>query len=141
MSTVFEFHDGRLDSYSTVVSGQTYRLPASDTILLKSKASREEKQELEWDNPDHVRMEDKGAGKKIELPRVDLALAKDVSFAERVKMRLRVDALNVQNRAQYGAPNSDFSQVTFGEITSTISSYATGRGTPREFQLSAKISF
>jgi hypothetical protein len=31
--------------------------------------------------------------------------------------------------------------VTFGEITSTISSYATGRGTPREFQLSAKVSF
>ena len=45
------------------------------------------------------------------------------------------------NRAQYGAPNADFSQVNFGTITTTISNYATGRGTPREFQLSAKISF
>ncbi len=75
------------------------------------------------------------------ISQVDLALAKDMSFGERVKARFRVDAFNVLNRAQFGAPGADFSQVTFGEITSTISSYATGRGTPREFQLSAKISF
>lgn len=50
-------------------------------------------------------------------------------------------AFNVLNRAQYGAPVADFSQVNFGEITSTISTYATGRGTPRDLQLSAKISF
>jgi hypothetical protein len=47
----------------------------------------------------------------------------------------------VLNRAQFGPPNADFSQVNFGTITATISTYATGRGTPREFQLSAKISF
>jgi hypothetical protein len=75
------------------------------------------------------------------ISQVDLALAKDVSFGERVKARFRVDTFNVLNRAQFGAPVADFSQVTFGEITSTISSYATGRGTPREFQLSAKVSF
>jgi hypothetical protein len=72
---------------------------------------------------------------------LDLALAKGVSFAERVRMRFRADAFNVFNRAQYGAPNDDLSQVTFGTITTTISNYATGRGTPREFQLSAKIWF
>jgi hypothetical protein len=72
---------------------------------------------------------------------LDLALAKDVSLAERVRMRFRADAFNVFNRAQYGAPNADLSQVTFGTITTTISNYATGRGTPREFQLSAKIWF
>jgi hypothetical protein len=72
---------------------------------------------------------------------VDLALAKDVSLAERVKLRLRADVFNVFNRAQYGAPNANLSASNFGVITSTISSYATGRGTPREFQLSAKISF
>jgi hypothetical protein len=38
-------------------------------------------------------------------------------------------------------PAADFSQVNFGTIISIISSYATGRGTPREFQLSAKIAF
>jgi hypothetical protein len=72
---------------------------------------------------------------------VDLSLAKDVSFLERVKLRLRADLFNVQNRAQYGAPNANLSASNFGVITSTISSYATGRGTPREFQLSAKVSF
>ena len=72
---------------------------------------------------------------------VDLALAKDVSLAERATVRFRADVFNVLNRAQYGAPNADLSQTTFGVITTTISSYATGRGTPREFQLSAKISF
>ena len=73
---------------------------------------------------------------------VDLALAKDVVLVERVKLRLRADLFNVLNRAQYGAPNANLSTAgNFGVITSTISSYATGRGTPREFQLSAKISF
>jgi hypothetical protein len=72
---------------------------------------------------------------------VDLSLAKDVSFGERVKLRFRADAFNVFNHAQYGAPNANISASNFGVITSTISSYATGRGTPREFQLSAKISF
>lgn len=75
------------------------------------------------------------------LSQLDLALAKDVSISERMRVRFRADAFNVFNRAQYGAPNANLSQVNFGEITTTISSYATGRGTPREFQLSAKVSF
>ena len=72
---------------------------------------------------------------------VDLALAKDISFVEHVKLHLRADLSNVVNRAQYGAPNANLSAANFGVITSTISSYATGRGTPREFQLSVKMSF
>jgi len=48
---------------------------------------------------------------------------------------------NAFNRAQFGAPNADLSQTNFGVITTTLSSYQTGRGTPREFQLSAKIMF
>ncbi len=56
-------------------------------------------------------------------------------------VRLRADLFNVFNRAQYGAPNSDLSQSNFGVITTTISNYATGRGTPRELQLSVKILF
>jgi Carboxypeptidase regulatory-like domain len=75
------------------------------------------------------------------ISEVELALAKDVLVGEHMKIRFRADAFNVLNRAQYGAPNADFSQTNFGVITSTISNYATGRGTPREFQLSAKISF
>ena len=72
---------------------------------------------------------------------LDFALAKDVSFTERVKLRFRADLFNVFNRAQYGAPNANLSASNFGVITSTISSYATGRGTPREFQLSVKLAF
>jgi hypothetical protein len=75
------------------------------------------------------------------ISELELAVAKDISVSERVNIRLRADAFNVLNRAQYGAPNANVSQSNFGVITTTISSYATGRGTPREFQLSAKISF
>ena len=75
------------------------------------------------------------------ISEVELALAKDVSLAERMNVRFRADVFNVLNRAQYGAPNADVSQTNFGTITTTISNYATGRGTPREFQLSAKLSF
>jgi hypothetical protein len=72
---------------------------------------------------------------------LDLALARDIGLTEHIGIRIRADVFNVFNRAQFGPPNGDFSQVNFGTITTTISTYATGRGTPREFQLSGKISF
>jgi hypothetical protein len=75
------------------------------------------------------------------ISQLDLGLSRYVSIKERVTIRLRADLFNVFNRAQYGAPNADVSQSNFGVITTTISSYATGRGTPRELQLSAKILF
>jgi outer membrane receptor protein involved in Fe transport len=75
------------------------------------------------------------------ISQLDLGLSKYVSLTERISLRLRADAFNVFNRAQFGAPNADVSAGNFGVITTTISNYATGRGTPREFQLSAKISF
>jgi hypothetical protein len=70
-----------------------------------------------------------------------MGLSKFVSITERLRIRFRADLFNVANRAQFGAPNADVSLTNFGTITSTISSYATGRGTPRELQLSAKIVF
>lgn len=75
------------------------------------------------------------------ISQLDLGLSKYVSITERMSLRLRADAFNVFNRAQFGAPNADVSSSNFGVITTTISNYATGRGTPREFQLSAKFSF
>jgi outer membrane receptor protein involved in Fe transport len=75
------------------------------------------------------------------ISQLDLGLSKYVSITERMSIRLRADAFNVFNRAQFGAPNADVSASNFGVITTTISNYATGRGTPREFQLSAKIIF
>ena len=75
------------------------------------------------------------------ISQLDLGLSKYVSITERMSVRLRADAFNVFNRAQFGAPNADVSAGNFGVITTTISNYATGRGTPCEFQLSAKIIF
>ena len=75
------------------------------------------------------------------ISQLDLGLSKYVSITERMSIRVRADAFNVFNRAQLGAPNADLSNSNFGVITTTISNYATGRGTPREFQLSAKIIF
>jgi hypothetical protein len=81
------------------------------------------------------------------ISQLDLALAKDISATERIKVRFRADLFNVFNRAQYGAPNADLGSnpqtpnANFGVITTTITNYATGRGTQREFQLSAKVLF
>jgi hypothetical protein len=75
------------------------------------------------------------------ISQLDMGLSKYVRVTERLNIRLRADLFNVFNRAQFGAPNSDLSQSNFGTITTTISNYATGRGTPRELQLSAKVVF
>lgn len=75
------------------------------------------------------------------ISQLDLGLSKFFPVTERTNIRFRADLFNVFNRAQFGAPNSDLSQSNFGVITTTISNYATGRGTPRELQLSAKIAF
>jgi hypothetical protein len=75
------------------------------------------------------------------ISQLDMGLSKFINIREKLNLRFRADLFNVFNRAQFGAPNADISTSNFGTITSTISSYATGRGTPRELQLSAKISF
>jgi Carboxypeptidase regulatory-like domain/TonB dependent receptor len=75
------------------------------------------------------------------ISQLDMGLSKFVNITEKLNLRFRADLFNVFNRAQYGAPNADISASNFGTITSTISNYATGRGTPRELQLSAKIVF
>jgi Carboxypeptidase regulatory-like domain/TonB dependent receptor len=75
------------------------------------------------------------------ITQLDLGVSKFISVTERLSVRLRADLFNVFNRAQFGAPNTDISASNFGTITSTVSNYATGRGTPRELQLSAKIAF
>ena len=75
------------------------------------------------------------------ITQLDLGLSKFVSLTERFSVRFRADVFNLTNRPQYGAPNADVSASNFGVITTTLSNYATGRGTPRELQLSVKILF
>ena len=76
-----------------------------------------------------------------QISQIDLGLSKYISIAERTSIRLRADVFNVLNRSQYGAPNTDLSLGNFGAITTLVSTGATGRGTPREIQFSAKILF
>jgi hypothetical protein len=75
------------------------------------------------------------------VAQLDLGVSKFVLAAERLNVRFRGDLFNVTNRAQFGAPNADVSASNFGVITTTLSAYATGKGTPRELQLSLKIVF
>ena len=75
------------------------------------------------------------------ISQLDLGVSKFIPVTEGVSVRLRGDLFNVLNRAQYGAPIADISQSNFGVITNTVSNYATGRGTPREMQVSLKIVF
>jgi hypothetical protein len=72
---------------------------------------------------------------------VDLGLSKYVNITEHSNLRFRADGFNIFNRAQYGAPNSDLSLGNFGAITTPVNSQAVGRGRPREFQFSVKLSF
>jgi hypothetical protein len=75
------------------------------------------------------------------ITQIDLGVSKFVAVTEGLSIRFRGDLFNLTNRAQYGAPNADVSAANFGTIRTTVSNYATGRGTPRELQLSMKIVF
>jgi hypothetical protein len=62
-------------------------------------------------------------------------LAKNFSVAERATMQIRLDALNVQNRSQMGAPNLDPTSTLFGRITSQTAA------TNRWLQVQARLTF
>jgi len=75
------------------------------------------------------------------ITQLDIGLAKFITVTERLDVRVRADLFNAFNGPQFAAPNADVSQGNFGVITTTISNYNAGRGTPREMQLSAKVTF
>lgn len=75
------------------------------------------------------------------ISQIDIGLSKFFTITEQLNVRIRADLFNALNDPQFAAPNADISQANFGVITATISNYNAGRGTPRELQLSAKITF
>jgi hypothetical protein len=75
------------------------------------------------------------------ISQIDIGLSKFFTITEQLNVRIRADLFNALNDPQFAAPNADISQANFGVITTTISNYNAGRGTPRELQLSAKITF
>jgi hypothetical protein len=73
----------------------------------------------------------------------DLSIARRFRFRERVGLQLRVEAFNVLNRAQLGAPQADLSAGpgNFGAILSTVNVGPIGTGTPRQFQAALRVDF
>ena len=60
---------------------------------------------------------------------------KNFAVTERVKMQLRLDALNVQNRSQMAGPNTDPFSTNFGRITGQSAA------TNRWLQVQARLTF
>ncbi|HWZ43342.1 MAG TPA: hypothetical protein VNW97_07680, partial [Candidatus Saccharimonadales bacterium] len=61
---------------------------------------------------------------------------------EKTEVQFRVEAFNLLNHAQLGAPQSNFSAgSSFGKILSTVNTGPVGTGTPRQIQLALKLGF
>jgi hypothetical protein len=62
-------------------------------------------------------------------------LRRDILLGERMRLELRLDALNVQNRTQFAGPDNNPNSTNFGRVTS-------GSGAVnRSYQIQAKIQF
>jgi hypothetical protein len=71
---------------------------------------------------------------------LNLSIAKDFRFGERVRLQLRSDWVNALNHASLGIPGQTFGGSNFGEISNATA----GNGVavkPRSGQLSARITF
>jgi hypothetical protein len=76
------------------------------------------------------------------LWQMDVAIAKQAKLAERHALEFRAEMFNLFNRAQYGNPNANFSNLgTFGTITSVVNNNPTGSGGPRQIQLMLRYRF
>jgi hypothetical protein len=85
---------------------------------------------------------------------IDTALSKRTALFERGGLTFRAEAFNLFNHPMFANPSGSLGKVTtdvnnnitavnpaFGTITSIINTGATGTGTPRRLQLSARIDF
>jgi hypothetical protein len=76
------------------------------------------------------------------LWQIDTALQRRIALRERLALELRGECFNLLNRAQYGNPLADISAPSsFGRITSLVNTNPTGSGTPRQFEIAAKLVF
>jgi hypothetical protein len=75
------------------------------------------------------------------LVQADTALSKRIRLSGRTGLEFGIQAFNIFNRPQLGAPNSNISSASFGRITSLLNSSPVGVGTPRQMQLEMRVSF
>jgi hypothetical protein len=77
------------------------------------------------------------------LWQVDLGASKRIALGERCSLQFRAEAFNLFNRAQFVAPQSDFSAGAgeFGVITQPVNTTPIGSGTPRQIQLALRLDF
>jgi len=76
------------------------------------------------------------------LWQMDMALTKKIPLRDRFGVEFRAEAFNVFNRAQFGVPQAVLSTpLTFGVITTPVNQFATGSGTPRQFQFALRFTF
>jgi hypothetical protein len=103
-----------------------------------------------WINPAAFRVPARGtwgtAGRNLvrgpSLYQFDMAVAKRTRLTEALTLEFRAEAFNLANRPQYGTPIANISSgATFGRITSTVNTGATGSGTPRQFQFMLRMVF
>jgi Carboxypeptidase regulatory-like domain/TonB dependent receptor len=73
----------------------------------------------------------------------DTAISRRFALRERVSLEFRGECFNLFNRAQFGNPAANISAPSsFGVITTLVNTTGpTGSGTPREFQLAARVIF
>ncbi len=76
------------------------------------------------------------------LWQADVSLSRRIALREHVALELRAECFNLLNRAQYGNPLADISApASFGRITSLVNTGPTGSGTPRQFEMVARLVF
>jgi hypothetical protein len=73
---------------------------------------------------------------------LDLALAKNTAFTERVSLELRLEAFNVFNHAEFANPDTNLTSLTFGQISSTtLGTGVTALQTQRIVQIAGRLTF
>ena len=65
---------------------------------------------------------------------VDVRMARNFAVSERVRLQFIAEAFNVQNRVQFGAPETNVNSVNFGTTASQAN-------LPRQLQFALKITF
>jgi hypothetical protein len=78
---------------------------------------------------------------------LDSALQKKFILTERIGLNFRAEVFNLLNSSIYANPSGNLGSnplsppAGFGRITSLLNTDAVGTGTPREFQLAARLDF